>query len=239
MMSEDTSILKIENIKINYGDFPAVDDVSMDIPEGGFVSVIGTNGSGKTTLMNAVAGLVIPSSGRIVFRGEDITKKAPELRVSSGLSLVPQGGRCFARMSVEDNLLTGSHANRSESRQMLSKVYELFPALFDKRKQTAGTLSGGERQMTAIGRAMMSKPSLMLFDELSMGLAPVVVKDIYARLKRLNSEDKMTIVLIEQDTRRAMRQTEYTYIMLRGRTVLEGRSSDLSDEEVRKAYFGI
>ena len=142
-------------------------------------------------------------------------------------------------MSVEDNLLTGSHANRSESRQMLTKVYELFPALFDKRKQTAGTLSGGERQMTAIGRAMMSKPSLMLFDELSMGLAPVVVKDIYARLKRLNSEDKMTIVLIEQDTRRAMRQTEYTYIMLRGRTVLEGRSSDLSDEEVRKAYFGI
>ncbi|MCR5773692.1 MAG: ABC transporter ATP-binding protein [Lachnospiraceae bacterium] len=238
-MSEE--ILRLENIKANYGDFPAVDDVSICIGEGDIVSVLGTNGSGKTTLMNCAAGLIRPSGGRIFLRGEDITEMPPELRVNAGLALVPQGGRCFARMSVEDNLLTGSYSRRArkQSRDSLEKVYSLFPVLKEKRKQQAGTLSGGERQMTAIGRAMMSRPSVMLFDELSLGLAPVVVKEIYARLTELNGSERMTIVLIEQDTRRAMRMSSYTYIMLKGRIVLEGRSDALKDEDVKTAYFGI
>ena len=154
---------------------------------------------------------------------------------------MPQGGHCFARMSVEDNLMTGSYDKRAraKSKDLLEKVYTLFPSLKDKRSQMAGTLSGGERQMTAIGRALMSDPSVMLFDELSLGLAPLVIKDIYERLRRLNEEEQVTIVLVEQDTRRAMRMTEHTYIMLRGRVVLEGESRAMDEEEVKKAYFGI
>lgn len=240
-MSKDRAILDLSEIKVDYDDFPAVDGVSISIDAGSMVSVVGTNGSGKTTLMNCVAGLIGPSSGKITYMGEDITARSPEWRVASGLSLVPQGGRCFSRMSVEDNLLTGCYQKKARAHRAdsLEKVYTLFPALKDKRRQTAGTLSGGERQMTAIGRAMMSRPKVMMFDELSMGLAPLVVKDIYGRLRAVNEEDHTTIVLIEQDTRRAMQMTERTYIMLRGKIVLSGVSADLSEDEVKKAYFGI
>ncbi len=233
--------LRIENIKAEYGDFPAVADASITIPQGGMVSLIGTNGSGKTTLMNVAAGLIRPSSGKVMLGGIDITDMEPEKRVSAGLSLVPQGGHCFARMSVEDNLMTGSYDKRAraKSKDLLEKVYTLFPSLKDKRLQPAGTLSGGERQMTAIGRALMSDPSVILFDELSLGLAPLVVKNIYERLKGLNAKEKVSILLVEQDTRRAMRMTGYTYIMLKGKVVLDGRSDELSEDNVKAAYFGL
>ncbi len=233
--------LRIENIKAEYGDFPAVADASITIPQGGMVSLIGTNGSGKTTLMNVAAGLIRPSSGKVMLGGIDITDMEPEKRVSAGLSLVPQGGHCFARMSVEDNLMTGSYDKRAraKSKDLLEKVYTLFPSLKDKRSQMAGTLSGGERQMTAIGRALMSDPSVILFDELSLGLAPLVVKNIYERLKELNAKEKVSILLVEQDTRRAMRMTGYTYIMLKGKIVLAGKPEELSEDKVKAAYFGL
>ncbi len=239
-MNKNTA-LYLNCIKADYGDFAAVDEASLVIPKGSMVSLIGTNGSGKTTLMNVAAGLIAPSSGSVELNGKDITDMSAEARVCEGLSLVPQGARCFARMSVEDNLLAGSYVKRARAKtsKLLERVYSLFPSLKDKRHQPAGTLSGGERQMTAIGRALMSDPSVMLFDELSLGLAPVVISDIYERLKELNRQDGMTILLVEQDTRRAMRMTDHTYIMLGGRIVLEGDPSDMSEEAVKKAYFGI
>ncbi len=233
--------LRLENISASYGDLPAVDGVSLVIPKGKMVSLTGTNGSGKTTLMNVAAGLIKPSSGRVMLGNDDITGYIPCLRVGAGLSLVPQGGRCFFRMSVEDNLITGSYDRRARRSRntLLEKVYSLFPVLKEKRSQAAGTLSGGERQMTAIGRALMSDPDMILFDELSLGLSPIVVKDIYERLKDLNEKENTSILLVEQDTRRAMRMTDYTYIMLKGRIVLEGKPGELSEDAVKKAYFGI
>lgn len=234
-------LLEIKDLSVKYGEFIAVSDISMEIHRGKLVSVLGTNGSGKTTLMNTVAGLIKPSSGTIRFAGEDVTGASPDKMVSLGLSLVPQGGHCFNRMSVQDNLLVGSYGRRARGSvsSSLEKVYSLFPDLKEKQKLPAGSLSGGQRQMVAIGRAMMSCPKIMLFDELSLGLAPVVIKDIYAAIKRISREEGTTIVLVEQDTRRAMQMTDYTYIMLKGAAVLEGRSEDLTDEAVKKAYFGI
>ena len=236
-----TDVFRMENIKAGYGDFAAVEEAGISIPEGAMVSLTGTNGSGKTTLMNVAAGIIRPSSGRIMLNGADITGMEPEKRVSAGLTLVPQGGRCFARMTVEDNLITGSYDRRArkKSRDLLEKVYDLFPGLKDKRFQPAGTLSGGERQMTAIGRALMSDPSVILFDELSLGLAPLVVKSIYERLKELNDKERISILLVEQDTVRAMRMSDYSYIMFKGRIVLEGKPGELSGERIREANFGV
>lgn len=234
-------ILEINKLIVKYGEFIAVNDVSMSIQKGQIVSIFGTNGSGKTTLMNTVAGLSFPVSGDIIFAGEDVTHISSDKMVERGVSLVPQGGRCFNRMSVYDNLIVGSfgrNARRSASKS-LDRVYELFPVLYEKRKLTAGSLSGGQRQMVAIGRALMSNPQLILFDELSLGLAPVVIKDIYAAIKRISKEEGTTIVMVEQDTKRAMQMTDFTYIMLKGSVVLEGDSGKLSEETVRKAYFGL
>lgn len=233
-------ILEINSLTVKYGEFTAVNDVSMSIRKGTLVSVLGTNGSGKTTLMNTIAGLCSPVSGGIKFAGEDITGLPADKRAGKGISLVPQGGRCFNRMSVRDNLMVGSYGKtvRRCADRSLDRVYELFPVLYEKRKLPAGSLSGGQRQMTAIGRALMSRPKLMLFDELSLGLAPVVVNDIYDAVKRISREEGTTIVMVEQDTRRAMRMTDFTYIMLKGRVVLEGASGELPEEAVKKAYFG-
>ena len=218
----------------------SLNDISLNVRKGELVSLIGINGSGKTALMNAIAGLVPPASGRIIFDGKDIAGLPPDKIVERGISLVPQGGRCFSRMSVYDNPIVGSFGKnaRRSVRSSLERVYELFPVLYEKRKLPAGSLSGGQRQMAAIGRALMSRPKLILFDELSLGLAPVVIKDIYAAVKRISSEEGTSMIMVEQDTKRAMQMTDRTYIMLKGHTVLEGRSDELSDEAVKKAYFG-
>jgi branched-chain amino acid transport system ATP-binding protein len=238
-MSKD--ILKLENIKVKYGDFVAVDGVTMNVKEGHMVSVIGLNGSGKTSLMNAVAGLTKISEGKVYLGDEDVTGYSSHKMVSAGLSLVPQGGHCFNRMTVLDNLIVGSYKKsaRADKQKNLEKVFELFQVLAEKKDMAAGSLSGGQRQMVAIGRALMSNPKIILFDELSLGLAPVVVKDIYATIKKINEIDNTTIVLIEQDTRRAIATTDYSYIMLKGKVLLEGDATDLSDEDIKKAYFGI
>lgn len=234
-------ILELNGIDVNYGSFIAVTGVSMSIEKGQSVSVIGTNGAGKSTLMKAIAGIVPLRSGRITFMGEDITGKPADIMVKKGICLVPQGGRCFSRMSVEDNLLIGSYVKsaRGDGQKTLSRVYELFPVLHEKRKLPSGSLSGGQRQMVAIGRALMSRPRLICFDELSLGLAPVVVKDIYAAIRQISADEGLSVILAEQDTKRAMRETSYTYILLKGSIALEGKPSELTDEQVKNSYLGI
>jgi len=234
-------MLKVENVQAKYGDFIAVHSASLDVPEGKIVSLIGSNGAGKSTLMDTIAGLHKPSAGKIYFKGEDITGLPAEKIVTRGLSLVPQGSRCFVRMSVEDNLIMGSFpkAVRAKAKDSLERVYNLFPVLKQKRNDLSGSLSGGQRQMVAVGRALMTNPECILFDEISLGLAPTVIKDIYATIKRINKETGMTILLVEQDTQRAMKTGEFCHVMLKGNVVLSGRPGELGDEEIKKAYFGI
>ena len=234
-------VLKTENLSVRYGEFIAVSDASIELQEGSITALIGANGAGKSTLLGAFAGLHAPSSGRILFKGEDITGLSPDRILERGLSLVPQGGRCFTRMTVEDNLLMGSYPARARKKaaQSLKRVYELFPVLHRKRKAAAGTLSGGERQMTAIGRALMACPECILFDEISLGLAPIVIGEIYTRIRRINEETGTTVLLVEQDTRRALGACDTCFVMLKGQIVLSGRPGSLSDSQVREAYFGL
>lgn len=233
-------MLKVENVQAKYGDFIAVQDASLEVPQGMIVSLIGSNGAGKSTLMDTIAGLHKPSAGKIYFKGEDITGLPAEKIVTRGLSLVPQGSRCFVRMTVEDNLIMGSFpkAMRKKCADSLERVYELFPVLKQKRNDLSGSLSGGQRQMVAVGRALMTNPELVLFDEISLGLAPTIIKDIYARIKEINKAGT-TVVLVEQDTHRAIKTAEIVDVMLKGKVVLSGHPKDLGEDEIKKAYFGI
>lgn len=233
-------MLKVEDVQTRYGDFIAVESATLDVPQGQIVSLIGANGAGKSTLMDTVAGLHKPHNGKIYFKGEDITGMPAEKIVLRGLSLVPQGSRCFIRMSVEDNLIMGSFpkAARKSVNDTLEYVYTLFPVLKEKRNDPSGSLSGGQRQMVAVGRALMTKPECILFDEVSLGLAPTIIKDIYARIKEI-SKGGTTVLLVEQDTQRAIRTAELIHVMLKGKVVLSGSPKELSDDEIKKAYFGI
>ena len=234
-------MLSIEELRVCYDDFIAVASASLNVSAGQIVSLIGANGAGKSSLLSAVAGLLKPAAGKVTFQEEDITGLSADQVVSRGLCLVPQGGRCFHRMSVEDNLLVGSYpkAARPHRAKSLESVYALFPMLKEKRKDPAGTLSGGQRQMVAIGRALMAEPRCLIFDEISQGLAPVVIQDIYATIRTINRERQTAIILVEQDTERALRMSDYTYIMQGGRIPLEGKPADLSREAITEAYFGI
>ncbi len=233
-------ILRVENLKVKYGDFIAVHDASLEIPAKKVISIIGSNGAGKSTLMDSVAGVCKSASGRVFFKNEDITNMEPHMIVARGLTLVPQGSRCFVRMTVEDNLIMGSYTPkaRKNAPKTLERVYNLFPVLKEKRNDLSGSLSGGQRQMVAIGRALMSSPEMILFDEISLGLAPTIIKDIYARIKEINREGT-SVVLVEQDVKRSCQASETCHVMLKGTVVLSGDSKSLSEEEIKKAYFGI
>lgn len=237
-MSE--AILRVENVQTRYGDFIAVESANMHVPQGQITALIGSNGAGKSTLMDTIAGLHRPSAGKIYFKGEDITGLPAEKIVLRGLSLVPQGSRCFVRMTVEDNLLMGSFPGqaRKTAKESLDYVYDLFPVLKEKRNVLSGSLSGGQRQMVAIGRALMMRPECILFDEISLGLAPIIIKDIYARVKEICNAGT-TVVLVEQDTHRAIRTAGLVHVMLKGNVVLSGAPKELSDETIKKAYFGV
>jgi branched-chain amino acid transport system ATP-binding protein len=190
--------------------------------------------------LNTVSGILTPTTGVIEFFGERIDGLPPHETVALGLSMVPEGRRVFPRLTVYENLVMGSYTPRSRSKRErgLSKIFELFPVLKERNDQMGNTLSGGEQQMLAIGRALMSEPKLLLCDEISLGLAPLIIKGIYRELKRIN-EQGITIVLVEQDIKRSLTAAGYAYIMLQGKVVLEGKPSSLDEEEVRKAYFGI
>lgn len=239
-MKPVNAMLRVENLDVHYGDFQAIRGVSLEIAEGSVVSIIGANGAGKSTLLKAVSGLMKPSAGKVTFAGKDITGMEPHQIVQAGISLVPESGRVFPRMTVLDNLITGSYTPRARSKknEILNRVYELFPRLAERSNQLSNSLSGGERQMLAIGRALMSDPRMVLFDEISLGLAPVVIKDIYQRIKVINREGA-TVVLVEQDVKRSLKASEMSHVMLEGKVVLSGKSGELSEEDVRKAYFGV
>ena len=233
-------LLRVEGVDVFYGDFQAVQQASFFVKKGEVISLIGTNGAGKTTLMRAICGTLPIKNGKVFYEGEDVTDLPPHKIVDIGISLVPEGRHLFGRMSVKDNLIMGSYTPRARKnvKANLKKVYELFPVLKEKSEQAAGALSGGQQQMVAIGRALMSEPKIIYFDEIALGLAPTVIRDIYARVRELNN-DGMTIVLVEQDVRRSLKQSRRAYVMLKGKVVLEGDSQRLTEEEVSRAYFGM
>lgn len=236
----NNSALRVSELDVHYKDFQALWGISLEVGEGEIVSVIGANGAGKSTLLNTISGLLNPTQGTIEFFGEKIDGLPPHETVPRGITLVPEGRRIFPRLTVYENLFMGSYTPRTRPKrdEALSKLYELFPVLKTRRNQMGNTLSGGEQQMLALGRALMSDPRLILCDEISLGLAPVVIKSIYRRLRQIN-QDGITIMLVEQDVKRSLKAARRAYIMLEGKIVLQGEPSSLSEEQVKKAYFGI
>jgi branched-chain amino acid transport system ATP-binding protein len=231
------SLLRVEELDSRHGLLQAVRGVSFEVAEGETLALVGANGAGKTTLLRTIAGAHRPAGGRIVFDGADITRLRPYRRVERGIALVPEGRRLFPGLTVEENLLVARARGRSGP-WTVDTVLEAFPLLQPLRSHRASTLSGGEQQATAIGRALMTNPRLLLLDEVSLGLAPVAVEDVYRSLERL-IEGGATIVLVEQDLARAMRVSNRVVCMLEGRIVLEGSPQELTREQVTEAYFGL
>jgi branched-chain amino acid transport system ATP-binding protein len=228
--------LEIENLSVFYGSAQAVDGFSMNLDRGKMLALIGANGAGKSTLFKAICGLVPARSGDILLGGERINSFSPNRIVGMGLAMVPEGRRLFRSLSVEENLTIGGHVGR-RGPWSLQKVYDVFPALKERRRHPATALSGGQQQMVAIGRALMSNPDVLLLDELSLGLAPIVIKGIYELLPRILGEGLSTI-LVEQDVARAMRVSDKLICMLEGRIALEGDSQAFSRDQISAAYFG-
>ena len=231
------SFLTVDNIEVFYGEFQALFGVSMAVDQGETVAIIGANGAGKTTLMRSIAGQLIPASGDIAYQGTSIGPKSAFEMNRLGVALVPEGRKIFPSLSVEENLLIGGYAKRT-GEWTLEKVYELFPILQERRNNGGTELSGGQQQMVAIGRALMSNPELILMDEISLGLAPIIVKDIYAVVTDI-AKQGTTIVLVEQDVNRGLQAADRVYCMLEGKVSLSGKPSELSREDISKAYFGI
>lgn len=233
--------LAVEHLEVRYGDLVGVADVSLQVPEGQVVALLGSNGAGKTTTLNAVAGLVRASSGSIKFRGEEIATLPAYAIVPKGLALSPEGWRLFVGQTVEQNLRLGTTplADKGRAPDLLERVFTIFPRLAERRRQSAGTLSGGERQMLALGRALMSEPKLLLLDEPSLGLAPAIVETLYDTLWTLHGEG-LTLLLAEQSVPLALEIADYAYVLQTGRTVLDGPARQLEDDpQVQKIYLGI
>jgi branched-chain amino acid transport system ATP-binding protein len=231
------TLLAIEGLEAGYGQLKAVRGISLNIEKAETVALVGANGAGKTTLLRAIAGAHRIAAGRIAFKGEDIGARPSHARAALGLALVPEGRRLFARLTVEENLLLARSAGRTGA-WTLDAVMETFPNLKDRRRALAGTLSGGEQQATAIGRALMMNPDLLLLDEVSLGLSPLVVDRLYARLEALKSSG-VAMLLVEQDLKRAMSTASRTICMLEGLIAVEGPTRTLSREQVTEAYFGL
>ena len=234
-------MLSVQNLEVRYGDLIGVADVSLEVPQGGVVALLGSNGAGKTTTLNAIAGLIPPSGGRIVFRGENIAGRPAHAIVRKGLALSPEGWRLFTQQTVEANLRLGATAlsNHGRVAELLASVYDLFPRLAERRRQRAGTMSGGERQMLAVGRALMSDPQLLLLDEPSLGLAPAIVETMYDTFGRLHKAG-LTILLAEQSVELALEFAEHAYVLQVGRSVLSGPAREMADNpEVQRVYMGL
>ena len=231
------SLLEVDSIDCFYGDFQALFDVSIAVDEGETVAIIGANGAGKSTLLGAVAGTLRPGSGEVRFDGRQIGRLPAHHRVQAGISLVPEGRRIFPSLTVEENLRIGAHRRR-RGPWSLDTVYQLFPALDALSSRWGGTLSGGEQQMCAIGRALMGNPQLILLDELSLGLAPMIIRTIYETVKSI-SQEGTTVVLVEQDISQALAAADRAYCLLEGRVSLHSATSELTRERVVEAYFGV
>lgn len=233
-------MLKVENISVNYGAIKALQNVSFEIHPGEIVALIGANGAGKTTILNTVSNIVPSISGKIVYEGKEITKTAPHDIVKLGISQVPEGRRVFAKMSVLENLEMGAYtrSDKAEIASDMEKIFQRFPRLNERKKQPAKTLSGGEQQMLAMGRALMSRPKLLLLDEPSMGLAPMLVEQIFQIIQEINASGT-TILLVEQNANMALSIAHRAYVLETGEVRLQGDAKELArDPEVRKAYLG-
>ena len=231
-------MLKLENIHTFYGPIEALKGVDIEIRQGEIVCIIGNNGAGKSTTLMTISGILKPRSGTIAFGEELITGVPPYRIVRMGISQVPEGRRIFPKLTVKENLEMGAFPIRGDKKASLEFVYNLFPVLKDRHMQLGGTLSGGEQQMLAIGRALMSRPKLLLLDEPSLGLAPIIASKIFKTIREINREG-VTVLLVEQNARAAMKLSGRGYVLENGRVALEGTSEDLlSDEQVRKAYLG-
>ncbi|HEX4802701.1 MAG TPA: ABC transporter ATP-binding protein [Myxococcaceae bacterium] len=234
-------MLEVEQLAVRYNEVPAVHHVSFSVPAGEIVALLGSNGSGKSSILRAIAGLTAASSGRIVFDSRDITREPAHLRAAIGLTLVPEGRRLFPKLSVEKNLRLGAYARRDleEIERALGLVFALFPVLKERRLQMAGTLSGGEQQMLAIGRGLTAKPKLLMLDEPSWGLAPKLVTKIIDTIQAINASG-VTILLVEQSVHRALAIAHRAYVIQTGRIVLEGTGRELlGNASLQKAYLGI
>jgi branched-chain amino acid transport system ATP-binding protein len=235
-------MLRIRNLEAGYGKLKVLKSVSMHVDPGEIVTIIGANGAGKTTLLSAVAGLLAASAGEISFKGRNLRATAAFRIPTLGCVMVPEGRQVFATMSVEENLLLGAHANRKEGKQALTRLleyqYDLFPILKERNGQLAGTLSGGEQQMLAMARALMAKPSLLMMDEPSTGLAPLIVKGIFAVIVRLREEGN-TVLLVEQNAKAALGIADRGYVLETGKVIVQGPARDLLDnQDVQRAYLG-
>jgi branched-chain amino acid transport system ATP-binding protein len=236
-------MLRVRNLEAGYGDLRVVKGVSFHVGAGEIVAVIGANGAGKTTLLNSIAGLVRPSAGTVSFKDRDVARETPERIVAAGCALVPEGRKLFAPMTVRENLLLGGwtlkkRSGNAEVRIALESVYALFPRLAERERQLAGTLSGGEQQMLAIGRALMSRPDLVMLDEPSMGLAPLVIRDIFKVIVRLR-EDGRTVLVVEQNAKAILKIANRGYVMETGNLILEGSNEELlNNKDVQRAYLG-
>ena len=231
-------MLKIEDLRVNYGGIEAVKGITLEVPEKEIVTLIGANGAGKSTTLRSVAGLVKPASGHIWFDGTEITGLPAHVIVSKGITMVPEGRRVFPDLTVLENLKAGGYLRKDSLRDDILWIYDLFPRLKERSWQAAGTLSGGEQQMLAVGRALMSRPKLMMMDEPSLGLAPLVVKGIFEIIREINRQG-VTILLIEQNANIALHTAHMAYVLETGRLTMKGVGKELlNDEAIRKAYLG-
>ena len=234
-------VLQIEKLESGYGEVQVLWGISLKVQSGKVTTIIGTNGAGKTTTLRTIMGTVSPWGGRILMNGQDVTRLSPHAKAGRGLVLVPEGRQLFPDMSVEENLEMGgySHRARKQLKSNLVRVFELFPRLKERRTQKAVTLSGGEQQMLAMGRGLMQQPVVLMIDELSLGLAPVLAQQLFLTLKTLKAQG-ITIILVEQNVHLALAVSDYTYVFAEGRVPIEGESQQVASmDEVRKAYLGL
>ena len=235
-------MLRVEHIKVSYDEVPALHEVSFKVEAGQIVSIVGANGAGKSTILKAVSSLLRLDAGSIAFENQPLNQIPPHRVVEMGIAHVPEGRRLFARLTVMQNLTLGAYTEKStEHREStLKNIFQLFPVLENRKNQRAGTLSGGEQQMLAIARGLMSKPKLLLLDEPSMGIMPKLITEIFEMIQRLNQKEGLTILLVEQNVQEALEIAHYAYVLQTGRIVMEGKSSELLQTDmIKKAYLGL
>lgn len=234
-------LLKLDNVEAGYGEIRALHGISLDVPKGAIVALLGANGAGKTTTLKVISGLVRCASGMIEFQGQSLNNVSPESIVKRGIVHVPEGRRVFAKLTVIENLKMGAFVRRDTARiaKDMDQMFDMFPLLKGRGKQLAGSLSGGEQQMLAIGRALMARPRLLLLDEPSLGLAPLVVSEIFEIIQAINAEDQTTLLIVEQNARMALRIADYGYVLQVGKVAVSGSALDLrQNEEVVRSYMG-
>jgi branched-chain amino acid transport system ATP-binding protein len=235
-------MLKVENLQVNYGGIQALQGISLEVPDGKIISLLGANGAGKSTTLRTIMGIVKATKGSILFNGEEMLGLQPDVIVKKGIALVPEGRRVFSNLTVAENLALGAYTRTDKAAiaKDIEDVYHLFPRLKERETQPAGTLSGGEQQMLALGRAMMVKPKLLMIDEPSLGLSPVLSQGVLSKLKEVNQTRNQTILLIEQNARAALSIADYAYILTTGQITIQGPAAKLAaDDGVRRSYLGI